>query len=134
MSKKLFASLFSIILSHFTAFANEITLTGTVTDNRNNPVEFANIIIPNTSVGTITDSSGRYLLKFDSDTAVTIKVSFTGYVTESKRINASGTFNFKLSTSFTELTEVRVANQREREVSQIRLNPKMLEFHRRSLR
>ncbi|MBC7568443.1 MAG: carboxypeptidase regulatory-like domain-containing protein [Spirosoma sp.] len=63
-----------------TAFAQNITLSGRVTDDDGKPLPFANVYLNGTTRGTITDNSGEYTLTIPLGT-VEIIASFLGYQT-----------------------------------------------------
>lgn len=107
--------------------ARKITLSGTVIDKNNSPVPFANVIAAAIGKGTSTDNAGKYSLTIESEAPVAVTVTFTGYKTLTRTVNESGTFNFVMEEESTELGQVEVTNKREREESQMRLNPKLLE-------
>ena len=64
MSKKLFSLLLCFCIGIGTAFAQNITVTGTVTSAEDGlPVVGASVFVQGTSNGAVTDISGQYLLK-----------------------------------------------------------------------
>ncbi len=65
-----YAILFLFIFSHTSICFAQITLTGKVTDAKNNPVGFANISIFGTYEGTVTDDSGRFELHTGQKTSI----------------------------------------------------------------
>lgn len=55
-------------------------IVGFIADTLNHPIEFANLSIQGTSIGSSTDENGRFRLKVDSDQKVIILISCIGYV------------------------------------------------------
>ena len=107
---------FSIIflLGFFTLAAKgPVKISGTVTDNENEPLEFVTVKIQGTALGTITGAGGKYTLT--APEADTIRVVFTciGFE-ESKRrlIDPSGevTVNVKMSPASYALGGVEVTD------------------------
>jgi len=118
---------FTLILATiFSATAGELNIIGTIGTNSGKPAEFANISVPFTTYGTATDENGKYALTLESDTAVTIVVSYTGFSPITRRIEKSGTYNFTLEPTTMAISEVKVGNKREREINQMRIDPKLL--------
>ena len=62
------------------AFAQNITVRGSVVDTNNDPIPGAYVAVANTSNGTVTDLDGKFSLSVASN--ATLEVSFMGYVTE----------------------------------------------------
>jgi TonB-linked SusC/RagA family outer membrane protein len=58
----------------------EKRITGTVTDERGEPVIGANVVEKNTTNGTVTDADGKFSLTVSDN--VTLRVSFIGYITQ----------------------------------------------------
>ncbi len=71
-----------LILGSITSWGQTASLTGSVT-HQNQPVEFANIQVLQTSIGTTTNAEGRFTLVNLPLGKVTLKVSSIGYVTHS---------------------------------------------------
>jgi TonB-linked SusC/RagA family outer membrane protein len=86
---------------------DEITVTGLITDPDGEPIPGVNIVIENTSQGTISDMDGRYSLTVSDQNAVLV-LSFIGF--EQQRIQVSGrtTINVQMSPDVSELEEVVV--------------------------
>lgn len=75
MKKCLFA--LTLFLSLVVTVVAQRTVTGTVLDDKKQPIVGAAIVIKGTNTGTLTDENGQYALKIkDSDTLV---LSFMGY-------------------------------------------------------
>ncbi len=78
MKLKLSIILF-IIISVESAFAQDYSITGTVTDSSNNPLAGVNIILLNTGYGAATNSIGKYEIKKLKPGRYTIEFSMVGY-------------------------------------------------------
>ncbi len=103
---------FSGILTLFLAFvvqltfAQEKTVSGTVTDDKGLPLPGVNVLIKNTSQGTQTDFDGNYTINANRGAVITF--SYVGFETVEKIIGDSDTISAKLTPSTSELEEVVV--------------------------
>jgi Ca-activated chloride channel family protein len=89
-------------------FANTpFTVTGTVTDNNNQPVAGATIAEKSTKNTTITDNNGHFSIVVSSNHA-TIEVMSAGYENNVIKINGANIQNIKLKPAATTLDEVVV--------------------------
>ena len=71
--------LFLLFLSMTVAgFAQKIQITGTVTDEKGEPLPSASVVIEGTTKGGITDSEGKFILK-DAPPTAKLVVSFVGF-------------------------------------------------------
>ena len=110
---------FSILfVSSFQTFSQTTTRTiikGTVTDaNTGDPVPYVSVLLKGTTVGTLTDISGKYSIE-TTVKAAEIVFSFLGYESETRSIN-TGTdqvINISLRLSSIKLNEVTIKPQRE---------------------
>ena len=74
-------------------FAQNITVKGTVTDEQNEPLIGATVIVQgNTAVGTVTDMNGNYVLS-NVPTNGTLVVSFVGMRTQTVPVNGQSVIN-----------------------------------------
>ena len=86
----------------------EQTITGRVTDvSTNEPLPGVNIVVKNTTVGTVTDVEGRYRLTV-SDSARVLVFSSVGYVSEELVIGNQTTMDLGMSPATESLSEVVV--------------------------
>ncbi|MFD2574110.1 DUF5686 family protein [Spirosoma soli] len=103
----------------FQSFGQKTILRGKVVNARTNEVvEFANVLLVGTTLGTQSDLNGAYALELSPGT-VTIKASFVGYAAESRTLLIDGTqkvitLNFRLQPQQKNLSEVTVRGKRER--------------------
>jgi TonB-dependent starch-binding outer membrane protein SusC len=93
-----------MVLMAFTASAQ--TVEGTVTDDNNEPLVGASIVLQGTSKGAITDENGKYSLNIAGSNAKLV-VSFIGFQEQSMAIEGRTTINVSLKQSGT-LSEVVV--------------------------
>ena len=76
---------------------SQTTVTGIVTDDSGQPLPGANIIIVDTSTGTVTDFDGNFSLTADQDPPFTIQISSIGFDTVDQEVTANNqSFTFAL--------------------------------------
>ncbi|WP_369692155.1 carboxypeptidase-like regulatory domain-containing protein [Formosa haliotis] len=103
---------FSGILTLFLAlvvqitFAQEKTISGTVSDSNGLPLPGVNIIVTGTSTGTQTDFDGNYSIS--ASQGATLSYSFIGYKTQTKTVGASNTISIVMAEDLAQLDEVVV--------------------------
>lgn len=92
-----------------TAFAQngERRITGTVTDDLNEPLIGASILVTGTSTGAITDFNGNFSLQLPVG-RTEIQVSYIGYVTQNLRVGSSNVLNVRLRTDALTLSDIVV--------------------------
>src|SRR5574344_1788443 len=81
MKHKLILSLFVILLGCALPIFAQQTVTGTVTDNSNEPIIGASVIVRGTSISSITDINGKFSLK-NVKKGNSIVISYIGYKTQ----------------------------------------------------
>lgn len=117
MKKLLFTLfLFSLIVFNLalvqSVYAQQRTISGTVTDkNEGTGIAGVSILATGTSVGTTTDSEGKFSLQVPSS-ASTLTISFIGYKTVSIPITESGNIFVSLESDISELAEIVVVGSR----------------------
>lgn len=95
-SRLTLAFLAMMLLGAATAFAQNITVKGTVTDGANGePVPFASIVVKGTTVGIATDVDGNYSISAPKNG--TLVFSSIGYVSQEIAIEGKGTINVTLA-------------------------------------
>jgi TonB-linked SusC/RagA family outer membrane protein len=99
-------TLFFLTLYSFISIGQEVTVSGTVTDESDQPLPGVNIMIVGTTSGTTTDLDGNYKLSVNSDAA--LRYSFIGYKSITESVNGRSTINLKLEPDFESLSEVVV--------------------------
>ena len=99
-------TLFKILAIFFVAYgsAQNIDISGTVQDDTGFPVPGANILVKNTSQGTISDFDGNFTI---NDVAVgsTLIFSYVGYVTYEVVVNDNSNLNIVLASDLAQLDE-----------------------------
>jgi hypothetical protein len=100
-------TLFMALIVHLT-FAQQKTVSGTVSDENGLPLIGANVIISGTSSGTTTDFDGKYLL--NASTGDVLNFSYVGYSDQNITVGASNTIDATLQLDNT-LDEVVVTAQ-----------------------
>jgi TonB-linked SusC/RagA family outer membrane protein len=83
------------------------SISGTVTDENNQPLPGVNVIEKGTSNGTTTDASGTYALNVQDESSVLV-FSFIGYVSQEVSVNGRATVNVSLMPAVQSLQEVVV--------------------------
>lgn len=124
MKNKFFTVL--LCLYSLTSMAQNITITGTVTDEGNVPIPGVSIVLENTSTGTATDFDGKYTLQVPQD-GQALLFSAIGFRTIKKDISAqqNQVLNVRLQEEITQLTEATIKMERRLKVN--KLNIKNLE-------
>ncbi len=67
-----------LLLLQTTAWAQSKTVTGTVTDDKNSPIQGASVLVKGTTIGTATDASGNFSINVPA-TAKTLTITYVGY-------------------------------------------------------
>jgi TonB-linked SusC/RagA family outer membrane protein len=104
----------SLLVTSLPAFSQQRgTITGEILDQTTRrPLVGAQVSIPGTALGTVTNATGRYLLPNAPIGEVTIRVQFIGYSTASRTVAVGAgetvTANFELSQAAIALDEVVV--------------------------
>jgi hypothetical protein len=103
--------LLSIVLTLSIHVAAQTKVSGTVYDQDNQPVAFANVLFKNSSEGVISDFDGNFLLQSENNHSA-IVVSFVGFETAEFKLKAKISTGLKivLQTGF-ELDEVLIVNK-----------------------
>ena len=86
--------------------AQNINITGKVTDSSKQPVIGAFVMVEGSSTGTMTEADGSYALSAPAD--ATINVSIIGYETQSQPVNGRAVINFVLTEESISLDDVIV--------------------------
>ena len=101
---------FSGILTLFLAFvvqfsfAQEKSISGTITDESSLPMAGVNIVLKGTSNGTQTDFDGNY--NIDASTGDVLEYSFIGYLNKEITVGTSNTISFAMEPDVAALDEV----------------------------
>lgn len=106
--KKLLQSLFIMMLCAFSAFAQDRTITGTVTSQDDkSPIPGVNVKVKGTQIGTSTDANGKFSISVPSPSSA-LEFSFIGYATQSKTITGTSAINIVLIPDSKSLSDVVV--------------------------
>lgn len=101
----LFAFMVSFIT--ITAQAQQLEVTGTVTDENGSPLPGVSVLIKGTTTGSITDSEGIYKVSVENaETALVF--SFVGYVTKEEVVGNRSIIDMPLTPDITSLDEIVV--------------------------
>ncbi|MFT3701859.1 MAG: carboxypeptidase-like regulatory domain-containing protein [Agriterribacter sp.] len=79
---------FAVLISISSA-QSSLSVSGTITDARSNPIHAATVALLNTNRATITDEKGVFTFKNISSGKYTVQVSAVGYATASKVVTFS---------------------------------------------
>ncbi|SDS03692.1 TonB-linked outer membrane protein, SusC/RagA family [Gillisia sp. Hel1_33_143] len=118
MKKKLnvILTLFLVFVVQLT-FAQEKTVTGTVSDNQGLPLPGVNVIVKGTNNGTQTDFDGNF--QISTATGQVIVFSYVGFATQSQTVGASNTINVTLDVDAAALDEVIVLGYSTKGVEEV---------------
>ncbi|MCG8319844.1 MAG: SusC/RagA family TonB-linked outer membrane protein [Cytophagales bacterium] len=83
------------------------TISGKVTDENDEPLPGASILVKGTNFGTVTDIEGNYVLQV-SDEATTLVFSYVGYISEEVTIGSGAILDMVLHPNITNLQDVVV--------------------------
>ncbi|MDY8134429.1 TonB-dependent receptor domain-containing protein [Aquimarina sp. 2201CG5-10] len=106
--KNLALMLFLALIVQF-SFAQEKTISGTVTDDKGLPLPGVNVLIKNTTNGTQTDFDGNYSIT--ANRGAVISFSYIGFDTKEVVAGDNDTVNIQLSPSASVLEEVVITGQ-----------------------
>ncbi len=98
----------SIMMLGAFGFAQAQTVTGKVTDANGVPLLGVNVLLKNTSTGTVTDFDGQYQLQVGGQSSGTLTFSYIGYETKDVAIAGKTVLNVTLNESASALDEVVV--------------------------
>ena len=87
--------------------AIEQTITGQIIDENSEPLPGVNILVQNTSIGTVTDVEGNYRINAPDD-ATTLVFSSVGYVTQEVAIGGRSVISVQMEPDVQSLSEVVV--------------------------
>ncbi len=111
-------------------------IKGVVTDNANEPLIGANVLVKGTAKGTVTDADGAFSLEIDDSDEILV-ISYTGYETTEIPIGSQSAFTIALSENSAILGEVVVIGygvQRKADVTGATVNVSAEELASRPVR
>ncbi len=94
-----------LALSSVSMWAQSKVVSGVVRDDANQPLPGVAVIVPGTTIGTVTDFDGKYSINV-SDDASSLQFSFIGFNNQTVDITGRSTVDVALQSDFTELDEV----------------------------
>lgn len=100
-------------------YAQDINVTGKVTDSKGNPVSGVSVIVKGTSTGANTNAEGRYTIRVSGNNAV-LEFSSVGYVQKEETVGTKKTVDVVLFEATTDLNDVIVigyGTQKKRDVT-----------------
>ncbi|MDH5381184.1 MAG: SusC/RagA family TonB-linked outer membrane protein, partial [Cyclobacteriaceae bacterium] len=106
MKKHLSLTLFVLISAIASAFAQK-SVSGTVSDENQNPIPGAYVMVKGTNIGTVTDIDGKFTLANIPEDAETLHISFVGMKTQEVSITG-GEINVQLEQDLMQLDELVV--------------------------
>jgi TonB-dependent starch-binding outer membrane protein SusC len=98
--------LFIFFLSFIQLRAQDISVSGKVTDEKGEPLIGVTVVVKGTSTGTITDVDGNF--KVNVPVNAVLQISFIGYVSKEIPVNGQSTFNIMMEPSVVTMDEVVV--------------------------
>ena len=105
---KLFLMFLCLILSGFSVFAqNTQTITGTIADDKNEPLPGVSIVLKGTTTGTITDFDGNFTISIPAGDQI-LEISFVGMQTQEITVSGTRSINVVMKESAQSLEEVVV--------------------------
>lgn len=85
----------------------QVTITGAIKDQDGKPMTGVTVVVKGTSIGTLSDSFGKYALTAVSANA-TLQFSFIGFTTQEISVNGKSVIDVTLESALTGLNEVVV--------------------------
>ena len=112
------------------AQSNNATLFGKVPDQNGKPVELANISLKNSTIGTVSNRDGEYLLRIPAKKSVVIVYSMIGYQVVEKIITATEEQRLEMNVVIQqvdqEIGEVQITQHRRNKTNIERIDSKYL--------
>ncbi|MBD0823716.1 SusC/RagA family TonB-linked outer membrane protein [Aestuariibaculum marinum] len=99
-------SLLVFAIMYTTSYAQEKTVTGTVTDQSNLPLPGVNVLVKGASRGTTTDFDGNFNISVSS--GETLVFSYVGFKSAEQVVGSESVYNISLETDNAQLDEVVV--------------------------
>lgn len=129
-----FILLFIIVLPKSILAQNTATIYGKITDSKGKPIQSVSVAIEESSIGTITDKSGGYVISnipVNKQREVNITFSFVGYERKSRKITISPgervVVNMSLSLDEHRIGDVVISGRRIK-ADLIKIDPKVAEI------
>lgn len=106
-TSKIVLAMLLCLLAVSTAFAQSLQVKGKVYDGANETIPGVNVQVKGTSIGTITDAGGNYIISVPDSKSVLV-FSFIGYTTSEIRVGDQKEINVTLKDDLQQLDEVVV--------------------------
>lgn len=106
-----------LVLAAQLTFAQNLQVTGTVTDADGMPIPGVNVIVRGTNTGSTTDFDGKYAV--NANQGQVLVYSFVGYVTQNVTVGTQSVINITLQEDAAELQEVVVLGYSTRGVEEV---------------
>jgi hypothetical protein len=107
MKRKLFLVTVALFLFNVLTFAQQTTVTGTVTSDGMS-LPGATVILKGTSIGTVTDFDGKYSISIEGVSDPILVFSFIGYASQEITVGDQAIIDVVLSQDISDLDEVVV--------------------------
>ncbi len=104
--KEIITTLFFFLSIHFAAMAQNVTVQGTVSDVKGEPLPGVSIVLTGTTQGTITNFDGQYTIEVPSDAQLTFQ--FIGFNSQVVPVNGQTTLNITMDEDVVGIDEVVV--------------------------
>jgi len=112
------------------AQSNNATLFGKITDEAGKPLDMVNITIKNSSIGTVSNRNGEFLLRIPAKKPIVILFSSIGYQWIEKNLTATEEQRLELNVSLHQMDqkigEVQVTQHRRNKANMDRIDSKYL--------
>jgi len=117
--KPVLSTLLLFFITQFLVLAQNGTITGIVKDaETGETLPFCNVFINNTTIATVTDMDGKYILSDLEPGAIEIGFSFIGYIAETKKVTlnpgGTSTVNLNMNPFAQELSDVEIKASRDK--------------------
>ncbi len=96
-----------LLIAAFGAFAQDVTVTGKVTDEADQGIPGVNVVVKNSTRGTSTDADGKFSINATGSNA-TLILSSIGFTTQEIELNGRTQLDVKLASDTKSLSEVVV--------------------------
>lgn len=128
MPRKFVILLLFVFSLPIAAFAQTATVVGNVLDQKNNPIDLANVAVLNEKGGTTTDKNGYFKLEIPGGKEVTIAISYIGFANHQVNLKLkegeTHRLEIKLIPITTTLPGFEVKDEKLRTESMLRIDPK----------
>ena len=122
---------FIILLFPLSLIAQQATIYGVVTDQKNAPVDLVHVSLKGYPIGTVTNPKGEYHLNLPAEQKITVIFSSIGYQTIEHRINAKPgekiKHNLVMERSTTDIEEVLISETRNNGATIVKIDPHLAE-------